>query len=99
MCKHGPDRVISTHLRYAPPNINALKAILADDERQEEWRRYVADMVCIVAKRLSGKKFNPPLYSDLVGTNLVRTDSRSGQEIVDSIAAKIRRKRAARGGA
>lgn len=79
--------------------MGALKAILADDERQEEWRRYVADMVCIVAKRLSGKKFNPPLYSEIADTDAARTDSRSGQEIVDSIAAKIRRRRAARGGA
>lgn len=77
------------------PTLDALGAILREDDRQEKWQTYVADMACLIVKRLS-RKFEMPLYSAIDKPKENRTDSRSGAEIVQSIIEKRRRKR--RGG-
>lgn len=59
---------------------------------------YVADMGCGIARILSRNKLKIPYYSEMAGQRKAKTDTRSGQEIVDSIIARRRKKRAARGG-
>ncbi len=74
------------------PSVHALGAVLREKDRQDQWQTYVADMSCLVVKRLS-RKFDAPLYSDTVRKNRAKVDSRSGQEIVQDVIAKWRRRR------
>ena len=65
---------------------------MRENRRQEQWQEYVADMSCLMVKRLS-RKFDVPLYSAMVSKRKTLQDSRSGQQIVDDVIAKWRRKR------
>lgn len=69
-------------------------ALLHDDEERHAWQVYVADAVCRIVHELN-KKSNAPYYSDMISRRKT-VDSRSGQEIVDSIVKRMRKK--ARGG-
>ena len=55
------------------------------------WRAYVADIGCMLVRR-GNKRFKLPFYSELVKKTQIY-DSRSGQEIVDSIVASRRKKK------
>lgn len=90
--RHGADRLMSSACRYHIPSIAALGAVLRESRRQEQWQEYVADMSCLMVKRLSNK-FDAPLYSTMVRKHKNLQDSRSGQQIVDDVIAKWRRKR------
>lgn len=94
--KYGPNKVIATVYRHgAPPTLSALIALMDDDAQHEQWKHYVADVACRMV-RLWSKKSNIPSYSELVKKQKGNTDSRTGQEIVDSIIAKRKRKKAER---
>ena len=95
--KYRPNKILAALYRYgAPPTVEALAALLEDDLEQKNWQMYVADMSCAMVKRLS-KKASFPFYSDLVKRSNNITDSRSGQEIVNDLIAR-RRKKKLRGG-
>lgn len=48
----------------------------------------MADMLCLNARLKSRNGSSIPMYSDIVG-NRARTDSRTGQEICNSVAGKL----------
>lgn len=87
---------MSAVCKHHIPTVGALRAVLGENDRQERWQEYVADMSCLMVKRLS-RKFDVPLYSTMNRRTPARKDSRSGQEIVDDVIAKWRRRRADRG--
>lgn len=79
----------ATLYRYGtPPSVRALYALMDEDAKHERWETYIADMLCINARLKSRKGSSIPMYSDIVG-NRTRTDSRTGQEICDSVAEKL----------
>ena len=79
----------------APPSIGALKAYFAEQERQEAWRAYMADMTCSVFRVLRPKS-QMPFYSDIIRKMDAPKDSRTGHEIVQDLAKKLRKRKAAR---
>ena len=95
--KYGPNKVIATVYRHgAPPTIGALAALLDDDARDQVWKTYVADIGCTLVK-MRARKSRISYYSEIVAKSNHTYDSRSGQEIVDSIVAKRKKRRAAKG--
>lgn len=96
--RHGANKVLATLYRYGPPpTVDALAALMGEDAEMGKWREYMAEMSGLIAKRLVAK-VDIPLYSALMGRRQQQTDTRSGQEIVDSIIARRRNRKAARGG-
>lgn len=91
--RYGPSKVRSTVYRYgAPPCMAAIASLLEEDQKQEMWQTYVADMSCRMVHAWS-KKCKIPYYSEIVGkAKPARKDSRTGQEIVDNIIKKRRMK-------
>lgn len=86
---------MSTLYRYGtPPTLSALAALIDEDAQQDAWRMYVADMSCRLTRVMSAGKHKPPYYSELHQPGSRRTDSRTGQEIVDSIISRRRKSRA-----
>ena len=81
--------MLATMYRWvAPPSVDALEALMIDEAEQADWRAYMADMACKVATKVSRGQL--PYYSQLMKHGAQKTDSRSGQEIVDSIVARRR---------
>jgi hypothetical protein len=76
----------------APPNIGVLRAFLQEQESQEAWRMYMADMTCSVFKALRPKA-RMPYYSELVSKK--HQDSRSSQEIIDGVKKELLKRKAA----
>jgi hypothetical protein len=68
-----------------------LAALLKDDEEQRGWQTYVADAACRIVHELN-KRSTAPYYSDMISRQK-QVDTRSGQEIVDSIVNRRRKKR------
>lgn len=65
---------------------------MGEDERQQNWQTYVADVGCYLV-RLWSKNSKLPFYSDLTKGESKKADSRSGQEIVDDLLMRRRRRR------
>ena len=65
--------------------------MLQDDEEQRGWQTYVADAACRIVHELN-KQSMAPYYSDMI-SGQKQVDTRSGQEIVDSIVNRRRKKR------
>lgn len=72
--------------------MDALAAIVEEDERQQGWQTYVADVGCMLVK-LWSKKSKLPFYSETVKPKTAKTDSRSKQEIVDDMVSRRRKRR------
>lgn len=84
--------MLATMYRWgAPPSVDALEALMIVEAEQADWRTYMADMVCKIATKVSRGQL--PYYSQLAKRGAPKTDSRTGQEIVDSIIARRRNKR------
>lgn len=65
---------------------------MREDCKREQWQEYMADMTCKIATTLTrGQKL--PHYSQMTQSGTSRTDTRTGQEIVDSIVARRRNRR------
>lgn len=73
-----------------PPTLCALRGLLKEQEKQEEWQAYMADCSCLILKAWKPKS-SMPLYTDIIAPE--RNDSRSGQQIVNDIISSRRRKR------
>jgi cell division inhibitor SulA len=96
--KYGADNVLSAVYRYgAPPTIRALDALLKTEKQQRGWQSYIADVNCLLYRSWV-KKSKLPLYSEMIKGSNNKVDSRSGQEIVNELIAKCRKRKAARGG-
>ncbi len=74
--------------------MTALSSLMDENYEQDVWREYVANGICKIV-HIWAKNSNMPYY-DALKRNAGRTDSRSGQEIVNSIVEKRRRKKAVR---
>lgn len=75
--------------RYgAPPSVRSLTALLMEEAKKDRWETYVADMLCLNARLKARKGSTIPMYSEIVGMRSQR-DTRTGQEIIDSLAAKF----------
>ena len=93
VARHGASKILAATYRYgAPPTISALAALLDEDAKQQAWQIYVADASCYMVK-LWAKKSKLPFYSELIRKPQKKEDSRSGQEIVDDLVLRRRRKR------
>ena len=74
--------------------MSALSAILSEGYEHDIWREYVANGLCKLV-HIWSKNSDMPYY-DAINRGKGRTDSRSGQEIVDGIVKERRRKKAVR---
>ena len=79
------------YLQGAPPTLECLTAALQTEARQERWKEYVADCACVIARALMPKS-KLPFWTDVAGDRKSH-DSRSGQDIVNDLIARRRRKR------
>ena len=92
--RHGANKILSAIWMYgAPPNIRVLRAFLQEQERQEAWRVYMADMTCSVFNVLRPKA-RMPYYSELVSKK--HQDSRTSQEIIDGFKKELLKRKDAR---
>lgn len=89
MRRFGANKALATLYRNgAPPTVGAFAALMLEDAKHEQWEEYVADMLCLNARLKARNAKAIPLYSDMIGKHKQR-DSRTGQEIIDSIAARF----------
>ena len=93
LVRHGASKVLSAVYRYGtPPSLSALKALLDEDERQQEWQKYMADVGYRMIRLWSkGTTIKP--YGEIVQPQKKMTDSRSKKEIADDLIARRRRRR------
>lgn len=93
MRRFGANKIMAAVYRYgAPPSINALSALLAEDEKLQQWRTYMADMSCGMIHRWS-KKSTVPFFSDMKKKVAGKKDDRTGREIVDDLRAEWRKRK------
>jgi hypothetical protein len=74
--------------------MSALQSLLDDEMQQFSWRVYLANACWAVGASRLGKDFMPA-YTDTLKHN--KPDNRSGEQIVDDLAAKLRRRIRERG--
>lgn len=95
--KHGPSKVqAAIYMHGAPPVLCALGGYLdAQKERDAEqtmWRSYMADATCGLLRAIK-PKLKLPFYSAVIGkTDLQKTDSRSGRDIMHDLIKRRRQK-------
>lgn len=66
----------------------AFSALMREDAKHEQWEAYIADMLCLNARLKARNGKSIPMYSEIIGQH-VQTDSRTGQEIIGSVAARF----------
>ena len=86
LVRHGASKVLSAVYRYGtPPSLSALKALLDEDERQQEWQKYMADVGYRMIRLWSkGTTIKP--YGEIV-------QPQKKMEIADDLIARRRRRR------
>lgn len=70
--------------------MEALNALLEVEAEENAWRIYVADIGCMLVRQRS-KRIKLPFYSEMIDRQRSAYDSRTGQEILDSTIAKLRK--------
>ena len=86
---HGPDRIPGILYRYgAPPTMQALSALLCEQEKEEAWEVYTASLLWVAAKAWY-KDFPYPNYIDLITGKVAPPDNRSAEEIIEDLFAKL----------
>ena len=71
--------------------MEALSALLHEQEREEAWRAYMAQMGWYAARALWGKEFKHPSWMQMTAPK--QQDSRSGAQIVRDVADQLRHRR------
>lgn len=80
-----PNKVIAALYRHGcPPTIGALAALLAEDQRMQNWRDYMASMSCIIANKVARGKKRIPMLSELEKQSSGEP-VQTGQEIFDGV--------------
>ena len=74
--------------------MSALQALLEEDMKRENWQTYVASVAWAIGRVHMGRDYMPP-YTDIIKQH--KPDNRTGEEIVDDLAAKLRRRAKDRG--
>lgn len=92
---HGADAVLAALYKYGtPPTMAMLSGLLETQAEQREWQTYMGDMTGSLVRALYGKNASRiPLYSDIMKKKNTVTDTRSGKEIVEDLAAKLRKRK------
>lgn len=91
--RFGANKICQALWMYgAPPNVKAVIGLMEEKVHQERWQQYMAMMAWGTFKTLRPKA-NVPMYES---TKHKVEDSRTGQEILQQVKEKMRKRLAAR---